>query len=340
MANQAWKLSAYGEISLGDLKTPIPRPGRKQALIRVHAAALNPGDVKLAHQSDRYPVKAPLGRVLGTDGAGVVEEAGPDSIWKKGDKVVMHPNKWLTGGPENQNFDEMAGSVSDGMLRRWVIWDDSRLVHAPSNISLEEASTLFAAGVTAYRALFHGGITLKAGMTVLTQGTGGISCFAIQLAKAAGMRVIATSSSDEKLEVAKNLGADATINYQKTPEWAKEARKLTGGKGVDLVVDVVGGDSVAQSIDATRFGGGIAILGQLADDITVNINTNKILGGHLTIFGQAGAGSKDMMDEFAAFLEKHKLQPQIAEVFGWEEADKALEAMKNLTKPGKIVVKV
>ncbi|KAK0333470.1 hypothetical protein LTR91_025847 [Friedmanniomyces endolithicus] len=237
-------------------------------------------------------------------------------------------------------FDSFAGTTADGMLRRWLVWDDDRLFRAPSHLSLEEASTLFVAGVTAYRALFYGSFRPQPGMTVLTQGTGGVSCFAILFAKAAGMKVVATSSSDEKLEVARKLGADSTINYRTTPEWGQEARKLTGGKGVDLVVDIVGGPSLVQAIRATRFGGGIAVLGQLVDEPTAEINTSQILGGALTIFGQAGSGSKEVSDEMSNFVEEHRLRPQIARVFEWEEADQALKALERLSAPGKIVVRV
>ncbi|TKA32643.1 hypothetical protein B0A54_15447 [Friedmanniomyces endolithicus] len=285
MANQAWQLTAPGTITLNDLETPIPKPGPNQALVRIHAVALNPGDILLANFSDKYPVKAKLGQILATDGAGVVEEPGPDSIWKKGDRVVIHPSKWLSGPQENMTFDSFAGTTADGMLRRWLVWDDDRLFRAPSHLSLEEASTLFVAGVTAYRALFYGSFRPQPGMTVLTEGTGGVSCFAILFAKAAGMKVIATSSSDEKLEVARKLGADAKINYRKIPEC-------------------------------------------------------QILGGALTIFGQAGSGSKEVSDEMSAFVEKHRLRPQIARVFEWEEADQALKAMERLEAPGKIVIRV
>ncbi|TKA79325.1 hypothetical protein B0A55_03460 [Friedmanniomyces simplex] len=325
MANQVWQLTAPGTITLNDLDTPVPKPGPKQALIRIYAAALNPGDNLLATFSDKYPVKAKLGQVLSEP---------------EGDRVVIHSSKWLSGPQENMTFESYAGSTADGMLRRWLVWNDNRLFRAPSHLSLEEASTLFVAGATAYRSLFYGPFRPKAGMTILTEGTGGVSCFAIMFAKAAGMKVIATSSTDEKLEVARKLGADATINYRKTPDWGQEARRLTDGKGVDLVVDVVGGESLLQAMKATRFGGGIAILGLLVDQLTVEINTSDIIGGALTIFGQAGAGSKEVSDELSAFIEKHQLRPQIAQVFEWEEADKALKAMGSLSAPGKIVVKV
>jgi NADPH:quinone reductase-like Zn-dependent oxidoreductase len=150
----------------------------------------------------------------------VVEELGGDvTDWKVGDRVIIHPNSWLDGPQENISFENQAGSIVDGTLRRYMIWPAHRLFRAPSNLDFEEASTLFTAGMTAYRALFYGPLEVKPGMTVLVQGTGGLSCFALQFAKVAGLKVMVTSSSDEKLEFMKKLGADETINYRKTPDW-------------------------------------------------------------------------------------------------------------------------
>ncbi|KAK3106761.1 hypothetical protein LTR53_018122 [Teratosphaeriaceae sp. CCFEE 6253] len=176
-------------------------------------------------------------------------------------------------------------------------------------------------------------------MTVLTEGTGGLSCFAVQFAKAAGCRVIVTSSSDEKLEVVRKLGADATVNYRKVPEWSQEVRRLTDGNGVDLVLDVGGGPTVEQAVNSVRRGGAVAVLGQLMESATATLNTSQILGGCITIYGQAGTGSVEHAREMSAFIEKHQLRPQIASTWEWEEADKALEAMATLSSPGKIVVK-
>ncbi|KAK3624300.1 hypothetical protein LTR56_021121 [Elasticomyces elasticus] len=342
MANQAWQITSAGVLSLNDLGS-LPKPGPKQVQIRLHAVALNYRDVLIADRDPNYPLMAKQDLIPGSDGAGIIEETGPDSIWAKGDRVILHPNNWISGPDvRSLNLYEVAGGGEvDGTLRRWVVWGDDRLIKAPDGLSLEEASTMFTAGVTAYHALFHGPLKIEPGMTVLTQGTGGVSCYGIQLAAAAGAMVVATSSSDEKLEIAKKLGAKHLINYRKTPDWSAEVLKVTNGVGVDLVLDVVGADSIEQTIKATRFGGAIAILGLLSADPTKKVDIiQDLLFGAKTVRGQLGAGNRDMAVETSAFMQKHQIHPQIAQTFEFDEADKALEATRKLSAPGKIVVKI
>ncbi|KAK5123865.1 hypothetical protein LTR85_002061 [Meristemomyces frigidus] len=343
MANQAWQITSPGVLELKDLGHDIPMPGPRQALIRIQAVTFNYRDVLVVESSPDYPVKPKAGLVPCSDAAGTVEEAGPDSIWKKGDRVVIHPNTWLTGlDPRNLDMYSIAGGGDcDGTLRRWLVWDDARLWRAPEGLSIEESCTQFTAGNTAYRALFHGPKRIEPGMTILTQGTGGVSCFAIQIAAAVGATAISTSSSDEKLKVAQKLGAKHLINYRKTPKWEDEVLKATDGKGVDIVVDVVGAGSIEQTLKATRFGGAVVLVGLLCDDPDQKVNIMQdILYGAKTLEGHLGASNKEMADEFAGFIEKHDLHPEIALVFDFEDADKALEAARTLSAPGKVVVRV
>ena len=172
-------------MALVDLETAIPTPGPKQALIRIHAAAYNYRDGLVVDHNPLYPIKHKANLVPCMDGAGMVEEAGEGSIWKKGDRVIIHPTSWLHGSdPCDFKLSECSGCGDvDGTLRRWMVWDDERLIKAPKGLSMEEASTMFTAGVTAYFSLFHGPIKLQPGMTVLTQGTGGVSCYAIQVSR-------------------------------------------------------------------------------------------------------------------------------------------------------------
>lgn len=182
MSNQAWQITSPGCLSLVTLDE-IPTPGPNQALIRMQAVSLNYRDVLVAEHNPSYPVKAKPNLTPCSDGAGVIEAAGPGSRWKQGDRVFVHPNTWKTGS-DPRDFDirrTMGGGVTDGTLRRYVVWDDDRIVKTPDNLSIEEAATLYTAGATAWNALFHGKMKLKPGMTVLTQGTGGVSCFAIQV---------------------------------------------------------------------------------------------------------------------------------------------------------------
>lgn len=183
MANQAWQITSPGVISLNDLGPTLPKPGPKQVLVRIQAVAFNYRDRLVVDANPAYPLLAKANLVPCNDGAGIVEETGSESVWKKGDRVVVYPSKWLRGlDPRGFKLEDVSGGGDqDGTLRRWLVWEDERLFRAPEGLSMEEACTLFCAGSTAYRALFHGPIKLEPGMTVLTQGTGGVSCYAIQV---------------------------------------------------------------------------------------------------------------------------------------------------------------
>ena len=182
MANQAWQITTAGSIALRDLG-PVPKPGNKQVLIRIHAVSLNYRDRVVIDRSPSYPVVAKENLIPGSDGAGTVEEAGPNSIWKKGDRVIIQPSEW-TSGYDERDFEidtVLGGGEVDGTFRRWIVSNDSNLFKAPDALTFEEACTVHTAGVTAFRSLFHGGVELQPRTTVLTQGTGGVSCYAIMV---------------------------------------------------------------------------------------------------------------------------------------------------------------
>lgn len=302
MANHAWQITSPGTLTLNDLGD-IPKPGKNEVLLRIHAAALNYRDKLVTDHSPHYPLKTKPKLILGSDGAGIIEAVGAGSSWQKGDRVVVHANTWLTGhNPRDYVFEKtLGGGDVDGTLRRWMVVNDEQLFKAPANLSLEEASTFFTAGVTAYRSIFYGGIDVGPGTTVLTQGTGGVSMYAImvstslsrsssvpltcpvKIAAAVGATVISTSSSDDKLEIARRLGATYLINYRKTTNWAEEVLEATNGKGVDLVVDVVGAEEMEQTIKATAFGGHICVIGLVGENSVKPVNIiNDILFGAKT----------------------------------------------------------
>lgn len=182
MANKAWQITPPGTISLNDAG-PIPKPGPKQALVRIHAASFNYRDILVIDHNPAYPMKHKPNLTPGIDGAGTVEERGEGSIWKKGDAVIIQANSWKKGN-DDRDFDlekTLGGGQCDGTFRQWMLVEDDDIFKAPKGLSMEEASTIYCAGVTAYRALFYAGRTLKPGMTVLTQGTGGVSCWAIMV---------------------------------------------------------------------------------------------------------------------------------------------------------------
>ena len=251
---------------------PKPQPGPRCALVRLRAASLNFRDLLIIAHSPNYPGHAAPGLAPCSDGAGEIEAVGPDSEWHVGDKVILKPNHGWDDSEDVGDFrfdQSLGGADTPGTLQQYRVVEDKWLVRMPKNISFEEAAALPTAGGTAIFALYHSrllgpkGEKLMKGKTILTQGTGGVSCFAIQLASAAGARVIATSSTDEKLKAARTMGASHLINYRTTPEWADEVMKLTGGRGVDLVVEVGGAGTIEQSLKATRQGGTIVVLGIL-----------------------------------------------------------------------------
>ncbi|KAK3710293.1 hypothetical protein LTR37_010359 [Vermiconidia calcicola] len=341
MSNQAWQITAPGTLTLNNIDT-VPDPGAKEVVVRIHAVALNYRDKLVIDHNPAYPVKHKANLVPTCDGAGIVEDSGQSSRWKKGDRVVVNPNTWIHGA-DGRDFEldkALGGGENDGTLRKWMTVSDESLLRAPENLSMEEASTIFTAGVTAYRSLFYGGVKLQPGVTVLTQGTGGVSCYAIMVAAAAGATVVATSSSDEKLQVARKLGATHLVNYRTTTDWAAKVLEVTGGHGADLVVDVVGAQSIEQTLKCTAFAGVVCVVGMLSEDpaMPVNVMAELLFGGK-TLRGQLGAGSRQMAEELSAFMARHDLHPPVAEVFDFEKAPEALEALTKLSAPGKIVLR-
>jgi NADPH:quinone reductase-like Zn-dependent oxidoreductase len=262
MSSKAILLAAGGgfdQVSIGSRAAPPPRAG--EITVRLHASSLN--------YHDYVVVKGVWGpsetRIPMADGAGEVIALG-DGVteFAVGDRVVstFFPT-WQDGPPEVEGFATVPGDGVDGYAREVVTRPATAFTRAPRGYSHAEAATLSTAGLTAWRALFADG-RLKPGDTVLVQGTGGVSIFALQFAKAAGARVIATSSSDEKLARLEALGADHLINYKKDAAWGETARRLTGGRGVDHVVEVGGPATLDQSMIATRIGGHVSVIGILS----------------------------------------------------------------------------
>src|SRR5258706_164800 len=240
-----------------DEAAPVPSAG--EVLIRVKASALNFRDLAILLGKSPFPVRP--GVIPVSDAAGEVEAVGPGvAMWKAGDRVVSRflPN-WY-GGPRTPN-PETYGSDRDGWLTEYKVVAAEALSLAPASLSFEEAASLPCAAVTAWSAL----LGVRAGDTVLTQGSGGVSLFALQLAKLLGARVIATTSSARNGQRLKQVGADAVVDYVENPEWADAVRALTAGRGVDRVIEVGGPGTLAQSLKAVTFGGEIAIVGALAE---------------------------------------------------------------------------
>ena len=327
----------FGLDNLALVERPEPRPGPGEALVRLRAAALNYRDLLTAQ--GKYNPKQKLPLIPCSDGAGEVVEVG-EGVTRvaPGDRVSpIFAQRWIAGVPTREKLRSTLGGPLDGTLAELAVFDQEGLVKVPEHLSDEEAATLPCAAVTAWSALVtEGGMT--AGDTVLVQGTGGVSLFALQIAKLLGARVIATSSRDDKLARARELGADEGINYRDVPEWGARAKELTGGAGVDHVVEVGGAGTLQQSLRAVRVGGTISLIGNLAGTksellltqiFMQKIRVNGILVGH-----------RESFEAMNRALALHRLRPVIDRVFPLEETRGAFDHMAAGEHFGKIVIRI
>lgn len=301
----------------------VPRLRDKQVLVAVRAVSLNFRDVLLATRNYGFPVAGPH-IIPGSDGAGVIIETGPAvTRWKVGDRVAgTFVESWIGGRQPLDSFETQRCGLLDGMLAQMVAIDQDGLVAIPDHLDFAGGSTLPVAGVTSWNALF-GLRPLMPGETVLTLGTGGVSTFAIQFARAAGARVISTSSSDEKLEKARTLGAHDTINYRMHPEWQHEARRLTGGRGVDHVIDIGGKGTTARAIASVRPGGIVSLLGASPGEL---LDPASLLGTSAVLRGM-NVGSREMFEAMNAAITLHGIRPVIARTYAFEDAKEGLLAL-------------
>ncbi len=314
---------------------PPAAPGRGEILVRIHASSLNFHDYGVAvgaapTANDRIPL---------SDGAGVVEAVGADvSEFAVGDQVVstFFPT-WLDGPARISNFATTPGDGVDGYAREQVVLPATAFTHAPRDYSHTEAATLTTAGLTAWRALVVEG-QLKAGDTVLTLGTGGVSIFALQFAKLMGARVIATSSSDEKIGKLKTLGADHTINYRTEPDWGKRVLELTGGRGVDHVIEVGGPGTLPQSFTAVRTGGHISLIGVLTG-VSGEIPTVKLMAKQARLQGII-VGSRTHQQEMIRAIDASGMRPVIDSTFPLAEIANAFRHEETGRHFGKICLEI
>ena len=314
----------------------MPRPGRGQIVVRMHAASLNYRDLNVAKGSPaRGPI--PTNLIPLSDGAGEVVETGPDvSRVKIGDRVAgLFMQDWLGGDIEPYHVDSSRGGSIDGVLAEYVLFDQHGVVRLPDHLSYEEGATLPCAGVTAWNALYAGK-SLRSGETVLVLGTGGVSMFALQFAHAAGARVIATSSSDTKLAQARALGASDGVNYKQHPEWQTEVLRLTGGRGVDHVVEVGGAGTLPRSVEATRMGGQVHLIGVLTGG---EINPTPVLRRNVILRG-IYVGSRQMFEAMNQAITLHTIRPVIDRVFPFAEAREAYRYLTSQAHVGKVVIRI
>ena len=329
--------ASYALKDLEQVEVPEPadpKPG--EVRLRMHAVALNYRDLLVARGVDRW--RPPAGRIPASDGVGVVEAVGPGvERVRPGQRVMttILPN-WIAGPLTAEKREGgLGGPGRDGILAEKVVLSADAVVPAPEYLSDVEAATLPCAGVTAWHALTRAG-SLRPGATVLVQGTGGVALFALQLAVSAGAKVIATSSADSKLETVRNLGAIATINYRKQPDWDAEVMRLTNGAGVGHVIDIGGGDSLMRSMSAVGFEGIVSIVGLVGGmraeiDIGVAFQKNLRLDGVET-------GSRTMLEDLSRWMEQHQIRPVIDAVYALDAAREAFSRMEDGAHVGKVCI--
>jgi NADPH:quinone reductase-like Zn-dependent oxidoreductase len=330
------KMRAYQLDRLGSLdglvlvERDIPSPGAGEVLVQVRASSLNFRDKIIL--DGWYPAPVPPGRVPLSDAAGDVVAVGAGvTRFKTGDRVInsFFPN-WFGGSfnamPEAYVVDR------DGWLTEYKVISVEALVSMPEHLTFEEAATLPCAAVTAWSALAG----VKAGETVLTQGMGGVSLFAVQLAKAFGARVIATTSGPEKALRLRELGADEVIDYRASPDWADQVRALTGGRGVDRVVEVGGPDTLAQSVKAVAYGGQISLVGVLAG-AEGGIDFMTMFLSQAT-FQPIVVGSRRDLEDLCRTMEQHQIRPVIDSVFSFDEAKAGWSHYAGRKVTGKVVI--
>jgi len=323
--------------SLAPVERPGPTAGPGQVVVRIRATSLNYRDLMILR--GQYARGKVDGVVPLSDGAGEVVEVGAGvDRFAIGDRVAgTFMQSWTSGRLEPHHGGSALGGAIDGTLAERVAFADSGLVRIPTHLSFEQAATLPCAAVTAWNALFEAATT-RPGETVLVQGTGGVSIAALQLARAAGARVIATSSSDAKLARVRELGAAATINYRTTPAWGEAAVRLTGGVGVDHVIEVGGAATFAQSLAAIRIGGTISYIGVLTG-LTSDLEIGQVLIKAARVHG-IFVGSRAMFEAMNAAITEQRIQPVVDRVFPFAQADEAYRYLESGAHLGKVVIAI
>jgi len=335
---KTWRVQAGGQIDGLRLLEESPA-GLEPGLVRVKTKAISLNFRDLAIVQGWYPTLSKDPLVPGSDAAGLVVETGPGvSTLKPGDRVAtcFFPD-WLDGRMSTRFTRTALGGGGTGTCGEEIVLPETALVKSPAHLDDTQAATLTCAGVTAWHALFGTG-SLPPGGTVLLLGTGGVSIWALQLAKAAGMRVIITSSSDAKLERARALGADATINYITTPEWSTEVRRLTDGEGVDTVLEVGGEKTVAQSVASVRPQGTVVIIGAVSG-FGGGILPRSLISGATRVQG-IYVGSRRMHEELARFVELRKISPVVDRTFAFAEIPEAYRDFQAGQHFGKVAITV
>ena len=330
----AWQLSGFGLNNLKPAQITQAEPKSDDVLIKFEAASVNPRDFQIIEGLFTQNVKFPLTPL--SDGAGVVVAKGNDvTELELGDRVtpLFFPN-WKSG---EALFDERqisSGLETPGVLRKSGVYNQNAVIKIPDYLTACEAACLPCAGLTAWTSLVPVG-NIQPYNTVLVQGTGGVAIAALQLSKALGAKVVIISSSDEKLDRAKNMGADLCINYVKQPNWGNEAFEFAG-RGVDAVIEIGGAGTMEQSLNAIRHGGHIAVIGYMAG-IQLDVTVFPLIIKCANLHGIA-TGNRDNFEQMLSFMTNHKIKPTISNLYSYKEAPAALGDLAKGNHFGKLVI--
>ena len=327
---------AFGLENLRLVERPMPEPGPYQVRVRVSACSLNFRDLLMVRGQYNPRIALPL--VPLSDGVGVIDAVGEGvTRVNVGQRVAgLFSQRWISDPPSYERVRATLGGPLDGMAQEAIVLHEEGVVPRPEYLTDTEAATVGCAGLTAWNSL-RGEGDVQAGDTVLVLGTGGVSVFALQIGVMLGARVIVTSSSDEKLERARELGAWATVNYRETPEWWRPVRELTGGVGVDHVVEVGGAGTFDQSVRACRTGGHVSLIGVLAGPAKVNLT--RVLMNNIRVQGVL-VGSRDRFEAMNRAFEAHTLRPVVDTTFAFDALPRAFDYLASGGHFGKIAVTV
>lgn len=335
---KAYEIQKFGIEELAQVDLSMPAPGFGEVLIRFRAASLNFRDLMVVEGTYNPRMKLPA--IPLSDGAGEVEAIGEGvSKWRPGDRVMpIFAQHWFDGEVDDAKRRSAlgAGAYWDGVLREYGVFGEEGLVQIPDHLSFEEAATLPCAALTAWNALAVSG-RLKAGESVLTLGTGGVSIFAVQFAKLFGARVISTTGSGEKIERLRALGADDVVNYRTREDWDNAVLETVGKSGVDHVVEVGGAGTLSRSLNTVRIGGHIALIGALTgpadfNPIGVFMKSVRLQG----IF----VGSRKMFEDMIKAIEVSKMRPVVDRIFDFDKVREAMKYMQSGSHFGKVVVRI
>ena len=319
------------------VESTLPDPKAGEVVVRIEAASLNYRDLLMRSGQSASGGSNPV--VPLSDGAGVITALGDDVTgWTIGDQVALTFFRDWEDGPFQMSYHQAArGGSCDGVLSESVMAPAHSLVRLPSGYTAAEGATLPCAAVTAWHALMERGRPVGPGDTVLCLGTGGVSIFALQIALAAGASVIVTSSSEEKLDRVRSMGAAHTINYRAQPDWGKEVAHLTDGRGVDHVIEVGGAGTIGQSMIAVGAGGTISLIGVLTGFAPPEVSLFPLVSKSVDLHG-IYVGSRAMFGRLNAFLERHQIRPLIDATFSFFEAPAAYEHLASGSHFGKVVI--